>query len=174
MPRFALQFPCVEIEALATRYDYGGDAAIGEAIASAAHEFGFVPADTFIRLVAWKTAGRSVPLVERNRRTSIEGATRTALDTTTPERERAEVLVALEGVGYPVASTVLHFGHADPYPILDRRALEAAGYKTQRTVYTFSFWWEWVVFCRRTATACGVSMRTLDRAMWQWSNERGR
>ena len=46
--------------------------------------------------------------------------------------------------------------------------------KTQRTVYSFSFWWDWVVFCRRNAAACGVSMRTLDRAMWQWSNERGR
>ena len=127
-----------------------------------------VTRDEFIDLVHWKTGGRSVPLVLRNDRQDIEHATRTALDPKTREPRRAPVLVALEGVGYPVASCVLHFAHQDPYPILDVRALESLGYKTQRTVYSETFWQDYVAACRGLARQHGMSMRDLDRALWAW------
>jgi hypothetical protein len=38
-------------------------------------------------------------------------------------------------------------------------------------VYEFSFWWEYTQFCRKLAAEAGVSMRTLDRALWQYSKE---
>ena len=38
--------------------------------------------------------------------------------------------------------------------------------------YTFGLWGEYVAYCRRLAMQAGVSMWELDRAMWQWSNER--
>ena len=37
------------------------------------------------------------------------------------------VLTALEGVGYPVASCVLHFAHRDPYSIVDPPWVECPG-----------------------------------------------
>jgi hypothetical protein len=35
-----------------------------------------------------------------------------------------------------------------------------------------SFWLEYLFFCRELARRCGVSIRTLDKALWQHSKER--
>jgi hypothetical protein len=32
--------------------------------------------------------------------------------------------------------------------------------------YHFGFWWDYVTFCRDAAGRYGVTMRTLDRALW--------
>jgi hypothetical protein len=66
----------------------------------------------------------------------------------------------------------LHFFHPDPYPILDIRALEALGIK-KPAVYTFEFWYKYVTFTRQLAKESGVDMRTLDKALWQWSKDNG-
>jgi hypothetical protein len=86
------------------------------------------------------------------------------------EALRIGILLTLDGVGWPVASVLLHFGHRDPYPILDFRALESLGVK-QPSVYTFDFWWAYVQTCRKLARRQRVDMRTLDRALWQHSAE---
>ncbi|RYD61923.1 MAG: hypothetical protein EOP84_35140 [Verrucomicrobiaceae bacterium] len=83
-------------------------------------------------------------------------------------RLRIGALTLLDGVSWPTASVLLHFGHADPYPILDFRDLEALGVAVP-SVYSIGFWWEYVLACRSIADAAGVPMRTLDRAPWQWS-----
>ena len=56
-------------------------------------------------------------------------------------------------------------------PILDYRALEALGVKS-RSTYPLSFWLAYLAACRRLAKQHGVSVRTLDKALWQWSKER--
>ena len=94
------------------------------------------------------------------------------MDPNTREPRRAGVLVALRGVGYPVASCVLHFAHQDRYPILDKRALESLGNKTQRTVYSETFWQDYVAACRDLSRQHGLSMRDLDRALWAWPGTR--
>jgi len=38
--------------------------------------------------------------------------------------------------------------------------------------YTFDFWWQYTLYCRRIAKKAGVRMRTLDKALWQYSKER--
>jgi hypothetical protein len=81
-----------------------------------------------------------------------------------------ETLLELEGVGIPTASTLLHFAEPDRYPILDVRALEALGRKG-RTVYPVSFWLDYLGACRRLARQHQVSVRKLDKALWQWSKE---
>ena len=58
------------------------------------------------------------------------------------------------------------------YPILDYRALEALGIK--RHVNTISFWSAYVAACRALDDETGFGMRTIDRALWQWSKEQGR
>ena len=96
-------------------------------------------------------------------------ATRRALAGT--EQERIEALLSLRGVGFPTASVLLHFADPAAYPILDVRALEALG--VTRSSYTIPFWLEYLATCRALAAAHGVSLRTLDKALWQHSKEHG-
>lgn len=96
-------------------------------------------------------------------------ATRTALGHP-DEAVRMEALLGLEGVGAPTASTLLFAAFPDDYPILDVRALESLGVKA-RSQYPVSFWLAYLSACRELARATGVSIRTLDKALWQHSRE---
>ena len=107
--------------------------------------------------------------LEKNCDDAIREATSIAL-TADSEEIRIGVLTVLRGVGWPVASVVLHFFHRDPYPIIDFRALWSVGASVPPT-YSFSFWWEYTEFCRRVAQRAAVDMRTLDRALWQYSKD---
>ena len=89
------------------------------------------------------------------------------------ERARIETLTLLDGVAWPTASVILHFFHRDRYPILDFRAVWSVGLEPPAQ-YGFEFWWQYVVCCRALAKKCRVDMRTLDRALWQYSKERQR
>jgi hypothetical protein len=82
-------------------------------------------------------------------------------------------LLELEGVGVPTASTLLYFAFPDDYPILDVRALESLGVKA-RSQYPVSFWLGYLAACRQIARDAGVSVRTLDKALWQYSKELSR
>lgn len=85
-------------------------------------------------------------------------------------RARIEALNLLDGVAWPTASVILHLFHSDPYPILDYRALWSLSLE-QPTQYNFPFWWGYVEFCRGIAESANVDMRTLDKALWQYSKE---
>lgn len=90
---------------------------------------------------------------------------------TTDEQLRIGVLTALRGVEMRTASAILHFAGTDRYPILDVRALWSVGIEPAPSYYGFGLWWTYTEFCRRLADSAGVSMRTLDRALWQYSEE---
>ena len=118
----------------------------------------------------WKTA-RSAPLVGSNSAADVEAASGRSL-ASDDERERIEELLSLRGIGVPTASALLHFASSDGYPILDFRALESLG-RTERETYSTDFWLRYLAACRGLASAHGVSVRTLDKALWQHSKERG-
>ena len=86
------------------------------------------------------------------------------------ERLRIGALRCLSGVEWPTASVLLHLAHKEHYPILDFRALWSLGFD-KPPAYTFDFWKKYVQTCRRLAKQQGVDMRTLDRALWQYSKE---
>jgi hypothetical protein len=86
------------------------------------------------------------------------------------ERSRIESLTLLDGVGWPMASVILHAFHADPYPILDYRAPWSVSLPMPAP-YSFAFWQRYVAFFRDIAATAGVDMRALDRALWQYSKE---
>jgi len=130
---------------------------------------GYFLQDEFIRLCRWKTP-RSQRKVVSNSDDYIEAVTQTALSTPN-ERLRIEVLLLLNGVRWPTASVVLHFCHSDPYPIMDVRALWSLGIDANTVTYNFEFWTEYTQYCRRLAEDTGLSMRELDRALWQYSKE---
>jgi hypothetical protein len=85
------------------------------------------------------------------------------------ERVRIGALQLISGVSWAMASVILHFGFDNQYPILDFRALWTL--QAMPKVYTFDFWWEYTLFCRQMASEHGVTMRVLDRALWQYSKE---
>ena len=122
-------------------------------------------------MCAWKTV-RSRPKVAANTEAAIVDATGRAL-AAGDEASRIAALLELEGVGVPTASTLLYFALPDDYPILDIRALESLGVKP-RSTYPVSFWLEYLDACRRLARDAGVSLRTLDKALWQYSKELSR
>ena len=96
--------------------------------------------------------------------------TRTALRTDN-ERLKIEILTLLTGVSWPTASVILHFCDKKPYPILDYRALWSLRVEAPPR-YDFDFWWAYTRFVRRLAKETKLSMRTIDRALWQYSKER--
>ncbi len=122
-------------------------------------------------MCAWKTV-RSRPKVAANSEAAILDATGRAL-AAGDEAARIAALLELEGVGVPTASTLLYFAFPDDYPILDVRALESLGVKP-RSTYPVSFWLEYLSACREIADRAGVSVRTLDKALWQYSKELSR
>ena len=121
-------------------------------------------------LCRWKSP-RSQPYVARNDDAFVQAVTHTSL-TTDHDRLRIEVLLLLAGVQWPTASVILHFGYDNLYPILDVRALWSAGVdKPESIPHTHALWQAYTSFCRTTANAAGVTLRTLDRALWQYARE---
>ena len=167
---FRLQFPIEDVPALAARFP-PSDETRWLAAGAAARARGHYTRSEFIEVCAWKTA-RSRPKVAANSAPTITRATARALSPV-DEEERIDALLELIGVGIPTASTLLYFAFPDDYPILDVRALQSLGVRT-RSTYPVSFWLAYLEVCRRLARRAGVSLRTLDKALWQHSKERGR
>lgn len=168
MPTFELQFPAGEIDALASRFGYTDDARLLEA-GDAARARGHYTREEFIEVCAWKTT-RSRSKVAGNAEAAVVEATRRSF-TAADEETRMNALLELAGVGVPTASTLLYIAFPHDYPILDVRALESLGVKP-RSQYPVNFWLAYLSFCRELARSCAVSIRTLDKALWQHSKER--
>jgi hypothetical protein len=172
----ALRFSHDEIPGLVERYVAADETrSVGdrelEPIAPRVRSRAFLTRPELHKVARWK-ATRSAGRILRNDPAYVEEVTRVALSTES-ERFRIEVLTVLDGVGWPMASVILHWFHADRYPILDFRALASVGAPpTQR--YDFTFWNEYTTFCRGGAEAAGISMRDFDRALWQHSYEENR
>lgn len=169
MQPLELQFPPGQIADYAARYAWieGDDALL--ALVPGIRSRGYFTKDEFLAFCEWKSP-RARRHYESNPADYVEEVTRIALSTPV-ERLRVEVLTLLAGVRLPTASVLLHYTHAEPYPIYDFRALEALGVERGSAPGDFNFWWRYTCFCRELAQAHGVSMRTLDRALWQYSKE---
>jgi hypothetical protein len=168
MPAFTLQFDPAEIAGLAARFGDADDSAL-DAAGRAAAARGFYAREEFLAVCAWKSP-RSRPRVQANDAATIKGHTRDAL-AAPDEATRMEALLRLDGVGVPTASTLLYFTDPASYTILDVRALESLGVRG-RSTYPVAFWLEYLYACRELARVHRVSLRTLDKALWQHSKER--
>jgi hypothetical protein len=166
----APRFNVTDVRRLAARYSYAqDDEPIEGEIAPRVRNRGYFTKEDFMALCRWKSP-RILNHCARNSEELVRDATQIAL-ATKHERLRIISLTALEGVGWPVASVMLHFGHIDRYPILDFRALWSLGVENAPQFYTFDFWWAYVECSRQLSVQADVSMRELDRALWQFSKE---
>lgn len=169
---FRLAFDRIMIEELAARYSYPDEATLTGVIGSAVRQRGRYTRDEFLTVAEWKSP-RNRKRYALNDEDFVAAVTGTSLSSKN-ERLRIEALTLLNGVSWPTASVLLHLGHPEPYPILDFRALWSLGVAVPKDAYNFydfSLWREYTQFCRGLAGECGVSMRVLDRALWQYSKE---
>jgi hypothetical protein len=166
---FRLRFSARDIGRWADRYSYTDDADV-ERIGREAGSRGWYTRAELLSVARWKTRGRSEWRCKLNTEADVRTATTLAL-ATQDERERVSGLIRLQGVQLPTASVLLHLARPNLYPIIDFRALWSLGLDKAPAFYTFAFWWAYVQACRALATNAGISMRRLDRALWQYSKE---
>lgn len=171
MNNLRLRLPASELMTHCKDYTYPVSDKPIMAIGEAVRRRGWMEPKELVEVERWKNprfAGR----VESNSPDFITETTATSLRTTS-ERLRIESLTLLDGVGWPVASVILHFCHAERYPLLDARALWTLGIDKLPAVYDFNFWWSYVSMCRNLADHLQTDMRSLDRALWGYSKLKG-
>ena len=165
---YTLKFKPEQIAAYANAYEYLMDEVDLALCTQEIQARGYLIKEDLQRVAKWK-APRSAGHVRKNHEEYVEAVTSLALHTDN-QRLRIEVLTLLDGVGWPTASVILHFYHPDLYPILDFRTLWSLSLDVP-SQYTFEFWWDYTVICRALAAENHCDMRTLDKALWQYSKE---
>ena len=111
----------------------------------------------------WKYPGkRLMNLIGENTADEVAEIARVSFSATS-ERLRVGALLALHGVGWPMASAILHFVFPGRYPMLDVRVMRIVDGPRG---YSFERWIQFTEFCRKASTERGVTMRELDRALW--------
>lgn len=167
-PRFRLRFTEATLPAWAARFPADPSATPLAGLRSRVLARGHLARADFLALCAWKSP-RAKPRCRENSEHEIRTLTHAAL-TADDDSLKMDLLRLLRGVSWPTASVILHFCDRRPYPILDVRALWSLGYdKPPR--YTTEFWLAYVAYTRTLVARLGVDMRTLDRALWQYSKE---
>lgn len=166
---FDLAFDPTLIEPLAARYSYRKDEdalEAGERILS-----GERTKNNLLRIFDWKIEKRGRSRILRNSDADISDALELSIRAST-DRAAVAVLLGLHGVQLPVASAVLTAVFPNRFTIIDWRALEALGVSTK--YLSVQFYLDYLNKCRELAGQYDVSLRTLDRALWQWSKEQAR
>jgi hypothetical protein len=120
------------------------------------------------KIFEWKTKGRGRSRLLRNTDEEIADALSLAVNAKTA-RAAIAVLTGLHGVHVPVASAILTAIDPEHYTVIDFRALEALGSKSaDRSV---NFYLDYLDACRQFAKDHRATLRDLDRALWEWSDE---
>lgn len=163
-----LRFNERELIDFANRYEYQSDEILSE-ISKSAKINKYLTREEFIKICEWKTP-RSKPKVASNQEEYIKEITNISL-TTNCDQLRIEILTLLNGVGWPTASTILHFCHTEEFPIIDFRALYSLGYDSIPKQYNYPFWEKYTDYCRNLSKRLNLDLRTIDRGLWQYSKE---
>lgn len=167
-PRFKLQVPARKLREYQSRYDIQADPKLDH-LRLVKNEPGYLTPEQLYQICHWKSHRRPA-LARANPAEFVREITAFAF-TAKCEESRIGALTLLRGVGYPTASVILHFCVDNSYPILDWRALESLGIEDPPP-YTAEFWVQYTSYCRALARRHGLTVRELDMALWQYSNER--
>lgn len=168
--KFKLRFPASQVKRWASLYDVSQDDVIIGGIQRGIRQRGYLTRDEFLAVCRWKTP-RSGPLCESNGADNVRRITKEALNRRTPDDLKIITLLMLSGVGWPTASVILHFFDERRFPIIDRRALWSLSHRVPSR-YSDTFWHEYMKFTRALSWKADCDMRTLDRALWQYSKEK--
>jgi hypothetical protein len=169
---FRLRFAESRISYWAEQYsDPANDSALRQVLRPSVLGRGYLTREEFLAVCKWKSQ-RTKSRCARNDEFTVRTITRAAF-AATDESLKIDLLRTLDGVEWPTASTLLHFGDRRPYPILDYRALWSLGFETLPR-YTMEFWLAYLAFTRQLARRLKIDIQFLDRALWQYSKARQR
>lgn len=143
----------------------------GEAIRNGDYSLANVEA-----IVRWKSE-RLVQYLIGNSNEKIRRVLAVAASPEASTETAVKALLGLHGVDLPVASAILAAIFPERYTALDFRALEALGHAR----HDVRFYEEYLAFCNRLAESNVVKpqdelpaptpLRTLERALWEWSRK---
>ncbi len=127
---------------------------------------GYYTRREFIEICAWETRRRVHKYYEDNSETSVRRQTQLALGER-DEVRRMKALTSLRGVGLPMASMLLHLAYPELYPVIGKRALWSLNCTC--THISVKLWLSFMSSCRELAASSGMSLRDLDRALYEYS-----
>lgn len=147
----------------ASRYRYAADPILQD------HDF--LSYRDFISICAWKSQ-RPHHRARKNTEQTVRVVTRAVRDIDDEEGIiRIRLLQVLNGVGLPTASALLHLGLPQlKFPLIDQRAWWSL-YGEEKATFNEEDWLRYFIDCRSLADRLGISMRELDRGLWQYSAE---
>lgn len=128
---------------------------------------GFITEATFFRILNWK-APRVKGKIRKNDFNYYNKGIQRAIAAS--ESEKLKILTGLQGIGVPVASTILNFIYPDQFPIMDIRVTEALinlGYLQvkSRSLANYPRYRQVIL---RIVQESGCSMRNVDRALFAY------
>ena len=168
MANFKLKFNNKHIKNISMRYEYQKEDRIINNVMPRVLANGYLTKRDFLLITDWKTPRTRSRCLD-NSNEFVKEITSISLGSNN-ERLKIEILTLLNGVSWPTASTILHFSTNFKYPILDFRALWSVNNQVPDK-YSFEFWWVYTKYCRKLSRENNVNLRTLDRALWQYSKE---
>lgn len=168
MHKFRLRFDNKQLEIISKRYEYQNEDVIINEVMPRVSKNGYLTKRDFLLITYWKTS-RTRKHCQNNDPEFIKEITSISFSSKN-ERLKIEILTLLNGVSWPTASAILHFVTNFKYPILDFRALWSLNKKVPAR-YDFDIWWAYTLYCRKLANSNKITMRTLDKALWQFSKE---
>ena len=130
---------------------------------------GYLTKSDLIALSYWVKNARNIHRIKDNSDDCIKERTAFALSSATADPDR----IRLNGVGWSVSSAILHWFHKDHYPIWSGPARYSVHLDETRGTPKPGEWEAYVNFCRKLAKENEVDMRTLDRALWKYSDSGG-
>lgn len=131
--------------------------------------------DILKNIEEWKW-GRKRGLVKNNKDQFIIDVTEISLKTEN-KRLRLEILTLLKGVHIRMASAILYFCFPTKQTIMDRYAWNALKYFGELNTDIkddFEHWESYNGKCLEIAKKYGVSLRDLDKALWQYGKEKSK
>ena len=134
---------------------------------------GYLPKHELMEMAHWKDPRFARSNIKNgNSSGHIEAVTREAFRPG-DDWEKLEKLMGSYGgicsVGQSIASTILHLYDPERYPIFDPHALYSIRINKEEVEGDKEFWKKYVDFCQAKAKCHGVCMRTLDRALYKFS-----
>lgn len=161
------------IEDFAKQYDDKEESCLERKIFESIKKMGSPPLsltkDILVDIAEWKAA-RVKGHVMKNDGEYVKEVTQVSLSTKN-EKLKIEILTLLNGVQIRMASAILFFCLPEQYTVMDYRAwdsLKALDKINGEISDTFECWQKYNEICQEIAKQNGVSLRELDKALWQY------
>jgi len=129
----------------------------------------YITKGTLEKIARWKSA-RVIGHIEKNDEQYVKEVTQVSFSTKN-EKLKIKILTLLDGVKMRMASAILCFCFQEQYTVMDYRAwdsLKALDKIDGEISDTFECWQKYNEICREIAKQNGVSLRELDKALWQY------